>query len=95
MKYINHSSSNVVTNDTTDLRADRLQELQARLCEARKLAKSDVGPTASDGGSVTAEEVFKHLVKVCKHNQIDLLDIAEMLMAVDTVSETEETKVAA
>ena len=44
MKYINHSSSNVVTNDTTDLRADRLQELQARLCEARKLAKSDVGP---------------------------------------------------
>jgi hypothetical protein len=57
--------------------------------------KSDVGPTASDGGSVTAEEVFKHLVAVCKHNQIDLLDIAEMLMAVDTVSEAEETKVAA
>jgi hypothetical protein len=56
--------------------------------------KSDVGPTASDGGSVTAEEVFKHLVAVCKHNQIDLLDIAEMLMAVDTVSEA-ETKVAA
>jgi hypothetical protein len=56
--------------------------------------KSDVGPTASDGGSVTAEEVFKHLVAVCKHNQIDLLDIAEMLMSVDTVSE-EETKVAA
>jgi len=57
--------------------------------------KSNVGPTASDGGSVTAEEVFKHLVAVCKHNQIDLLDIAEMLMAVDTVSEAEETKVAA
>ena len=57
--------------------------------------KSDVGPTASDGGSVTAEEVFKHLVAVCKHNQIDLLDIAEMLMAVDTVSEAEETQVAA
>tara|TARA_B110000211_G_scaffold37843_1_gene38207 strand:- start:755 stop:1336 length:582 start_codon:yes stop_codon:yes gene_type:complete len=59
--------------------------------------KSDVGPTASDGGTVTAEEVFKHLVAVCKHNQIDLLDIAEMLMEVDTVSEAEaeETKVAA
>jgi len=57
--------------------------------------KSDVGPTAPDGGTITAEEVFKHLVAVCKHNQIDLLDIAEMLMAVDTVSETEETKVAA
>ena len=59
--------------------------------------KSNVGPTAPDGGSVTAEEIFKHLVKVCKHNQIDLLDIAEMLMSVDTVSETDitETKVAA
>ena len=52
--------------------------------------KSDVGPTASDGGTITAEEVFKHLVAVCKHNQIDLLDIAEMLMEVDTVSEAEE-----
>ena len=55
--------------------------------------KSDVGPTASDGGSVTAEEVFKHLVAVCKHNQIDLLDIAEMLMSVDTVSEAEVTEI--
>ena len=45
MKYINHSSSNVVTNATTDLRADRLQELQARLVAARQLAKSDVGPS--------------------------------------------------
>ena len=54
--------------------------------------KSDVGPTASDGGTVTAEEVFKHLVAVCKHNQIDLLDIAEMLMEVDTVSEAEATE---
>jgi hypothetical protein len=44
MKYINHSSSNVVTNATTDLRADRLRELQARLVAARQLAKSDVGP---------------------------------------------------
>ena len=95
MKYINHNSSNVVTKATTDIRADRLQELQARLVAARELVKSDVGPTAPDGGSVTAEEVFKHLVAVCKHNQIDLLDIAEMLMAVDTVSEAEETKVAA
>ena len=51
MKYINHSSSNVVTNTTTDLRADRLQELQARLVAARGLVvdsstvKSDVGPS--------------------------------------------------
>jgi hypothetical protein len=51
MKYINHNSSNVVTNTTTDLRADRLQELQARLVAARQLVvdsstvKSDVGPS--------------------------------------------------
>ena len=51
MKYINHSSSNVVTNATTDLRADRLRELQARLVAARQLVvdsstvKSDVGPS--------------------------------------------------
>ena len=92
MKYINHSSSNVVTNDTTDLRVDRLQELQARLCEARKLAKSDVGPTEEPTVIVTKELVFDKLVAVCKANNIDLLDIAEMLMEVDTVSEAEATE---
>ena len=45
MKYINHSSSNVVTKATTDLRAKRLQQLQARLVAARELVKSDVGPS--------------------------------------------------
>jgi hypothetical protein len=51
MKYINHNSSNVVTKATTDIRADRLQELQARLVAARQLVvdsstvKSDVGPS--------------------------------------------------
>ena len=45
MKYITHNSSNVVTKATTDLRAKRLQQLQARLVAARELVKSDVGPT--------------------------------------------------
>ena len=45
MKYITHNSSNVVTKATTDLRAKRLQELQARLVAARELVKSDVGPS--------------------------------------------------
>ena len=45
MKYITHNSSNVVTKATTDLRAKRLQQLQARLVAARKLVKSDVGPS--------------------------------------------------
>ena len=42
MKYIQHST--IATTMPTP-RQTRLQELQARLCEARKLAKSDVGPT--------------------------------------------------
>ncbi len=45
MKYITHNSSNVVTKATTDLRAKRLQQLQARLVAARKAFKSDVGPS--------------------------------------------------
>ena len=45
MKYINHSSSNIVTKDATDLRAKRLQELQARLVEARESVKSNDGPS--------------------------------------------------
>lgn len=60
--------------------------------------KSDVGPnTEGETIVVTKQLVFDHLVAVCKANDIDLLDIAEMLMSVDTVSEAEatETKVAA
>jgi len=57
--------------------------------------KSDVGPTEEPMVVVTKELVFKHLVSVCRANNIDLLDMAEMLMEVDTVSEAEETKVAA
>jgi len=56
--------------------------------------KSDVGPTEEPTVTVTKQLVFDKLVAVCKANNIDLLDIAEMLMAVDTVSEA-EVKVAA
>ena len=42
MKYIQHIT---LTASKLLPRRKRLQELQARLCEARKLAKSDVGPT--------------------------------------------------
>ena len=42
MKYIQH---NTIATAMPTPRQTRLQELQARLCEARKLAKSDVGPT--------------------------------------------------
>jgi len=59
--------------------------------------KSNVGPNEEPTVTVTKELVFDKLVAVCRANKIDLLDIAEMLMSVDTVSETDitETKVAA
>jgi len=57
--------------------------------------KSDVGPTEEPTVTVTKQLVFDKLVAVCKANNIDLLDIADMLMSVATVSETEETQVAA
>ena len=41
MKYILH---NTIATAMPTPQQTRLQELQARLCEARKSAKSDVGP---------------------------------------------------
>ena len=42
MKYIQH---NTIATAMPTPQQTRLQELQARLCEARKSAKSNVGPT--------------------------------------------------
>ena len=42
MKYIQH---NTIATTMPTPRQSRLQALQARLCEARQLAKSDVGPS--------------------------------------------------
>ena len=71
---------------------------QTETTEGETVVESNVGPnTEGDTIPVTKELVFDKLVAVCKANNIDLLDIAEMLMSVDTVSEAEatETKVAA
>lgn len=71
---------------------------QSETTEGETVVESNVGPnTEGDTIPVTKELVFDKLVAVCKANNIDLLDIAEMLMSVDTVSEAEatETKVAA
>ena len=95
MKYIIHNSNNVVTKVKTVSREGRIQALRDYIDEARSQVKSDVGPTEEPTVVVTKELVFKHLVSVCRANNIDLLDMAEMLMEVDTVSEAEETKVAA
>jgi len=45
MKYIDHSSSNVVTKAYVEIRATRLKDMQARLAEVRALVKSVVGPS--------------------------------------------------
>ena len=71
---------------------------KAETTEGETEDKSDVGPnTEGETIKVTKQVVFDKLIAVCKANDIDLLDIAEMLMSVDTVSEAEaeETKVAA
>ena len=57
--------------------------------EVSEKAKSDVGPT------ITKEVVFDHLLKVCKANKINLLDLAEMLMSYDEVTIEEEAAKAA
>ena len=57
--------------------------------EVSEKAKSDVGPI------ITKEVVFDHLLKVCKANKINLLDLAEMLMSYDEVTIEEEAAKAA
>lgn len=66
---------------------------QTETTEGETVVESNVGPnTEGDTIPVTKQLVFDKLVAVCKANNIDLLDIAEMLMSVDTVSEAEETQ---
>jgi hypothetical protein len=52
---------------------------------------SDVGQKPSK------DDIVQSIIKACQYSGIDLLDIAEALMDIDTVSETDntETKVAA
>jgi hypothetical protein len=67
---------------------------QSETTEGETVVESNVGPnTEGDTIPVTKELVFDKLVAVCKANNIDLLDIAEMLMSVDTVSEAEATEI--
>ena len=67
---------------------------QTETTEGETVVESNVGPnTEGDTIPVTKELVFDKLVAVCKANNIDLLDIAEMLMSVDTVSEAEATEI--
>jgi hypothetical protein len=66
---------------------------QTETTEGETVVESNVGPnTEGETIVVTKQLVFDKLVAVCKANNIDLLDIAEMLMSVDTISEAEETQ---
>lgn len=68
-------------------------EVEAAEEDTAKAEVSNVGQS----NKPSKEDIVKSIVKACQYSGIDLLDIAEALMEVDTVSEAEEaeTKVAA
>ena len=68
-------------------------EVEAAEAEPSKEEVSNVGQS----NKPSKDDIVKSIVKACQYSGIDLLDIAEALMEIDTVSETEEaeTKVAA
>ena len=71
--------------DTTEVEADEEDTAKAEV--------SNVGQS----NKPSKDDIVKSIVKACQYSGIDLLDIAEALMQIDTVSEAEEaeTKVAA
>ena len=68
-------------------------EVEAVEAEPSKEEVSNVGQS----NKPSKDDIVKSIVKACQYSGIDLLDIAEELMEIDTVSEAEEaeTKVAA
>ena len=59
-----------------------------------KAAKANT-PSSEEDTPPTKEEIVQSIVKAAAYTNVDLLDIAEALMEIDTVSEKEELKVAA
>jgi len=68
-------------------------EVEAAEDKPSKEEVSNVGQS----NKPSKDDIVKSIVKACQYSGIDLLDIAEALMEIDTVSEAEEaeTKVAA
>ena len=68
-------------------------EVEAAEEDTAKAEVSNVGQS----NKPSKDDIVKSIVKACQYSGIDLLDIAEALMQIDTVSEAEEaeTKVAA
>ena len=73
-----------------------LTALQAAMHKASKEAEAE--PSKEEVSNVgqsnkpSKEDIVKSIVKACQYSGIDLLDIAEALMEIDTVSEAEETE---
>ena len=68
-------------------------EVEATEEDTAKAEVSNVGQS----NKPSKDDIVKSIVKACEYSGIDLLDIAEALMQIDTVSEADEveTKVAA
>ena len=54
-------------------------------------AKAEVS-NVGQSNKPSKDDIVKSIVKACQYSGIDLLDIAEALMQIDTVSEAEETE---
>jgi len=63
-------------------------EVEAAEEDTAKAEVSNVGQS----NKPSKEDIVKSIVKACQYSGIDLLDIAEALMQIDTVSEAEETE---
>ena len=64
-------------------------EAEATTEQPSKEEVSDVGQSKS---KPSKDDIVKSIIKACQYSGIDLLDIAEALMEIDTVSEAEETE---
>jgi len=63
-------------------------EVEAAEEDTAKAEVSNVGQS----NKPSKDDIVKSIVKACQYSGIDLLDIAEALMEIDTVSEAEETE---
>jgi hypothetical protein len=63
-------------------------EVEAAEEDTAKAEVSNVGQS----NKPSKDDIVKSIVKACQYSGIDLLDIAEALMQIDTVSEAEETE---
>ena len=63
-------------------------EVEAEEAEPSKEEVSNVGRSSKP----SKDDIVKSVIKACQYSGIDLLDIAEALMEIDTVSEAEETE---